>query len=115
MQRMLDLGHFAVDFAFAVEALTQHREIIETKHDVLRRHDDRLAVCGMQDVIGRHHQNARFQLRFKRQRDVHGHLVAVEVGVERGADQWMQLDRLAFDQHRLKRLNAETMQRRRAV
>ena len=46
---------------------------------------------------------------------MHGHLVAVEVGVEGGADQRMQLDRLAFDQHRLERLNAQPMQRRGAV
>jgi len=52
-------------------------------------------------------QHARLELRFQRQRDVHGHLVAVEVGVERRADQGMQLDRLAFDQHRLERLDAE--------
>src|ERR1700688_3751326 len=69
----------------------------------------------MQDVVGRHHQDARLQLRFQRQRNVHGHLVAVEVGVERGADQRLQLDRLALDQHRLERLDAEAMQRRRAV
>ena len=50
-----------------------------------------------------------------RQRHVHRHLVAVEVGVERGADQRMQLDRLALDQHRLERLDAEAVQRRRAV
>jgi hypothetical protein len=48
-------------------------------------------------------------------RHVHGHLVTVEVGVEGGADQRVQLDRLAFDQRRLERLNAETVQRRRAV
>ena len=41
-----------------------------------------------------------------------GHLVAVEVGVEGGADQRMQLDRLAFDKNRLEGLNPETMQRR---
>jgi hypothetical protein len=72
-------------------------------------------LAGMQDVVGRHHQHARFQLRFERQRNVHGHLVAVEVGVERGADQRVQLDRLAFDQLRLERLDAEAVQRRRAV
>ncbi len=44
-----------------------------------------------------------------------GHLVTVEVGVERGADQRMQLDGLAFDQHRLERLDAQAVQRRRAV
>ena len=38
------------------------------------------------------------------------HLVAVEVGVEGGTDQRMQLDCLAFDQHRLESLDAETMQ-----
>ena len=32
-----------------------------------------------------------------------------------GADQRMQLDRLAFDQHRLERLDAEAVQGRRAV
>ena len=44
-----------------------------------------------------------------------GHLVAVEVGVERGADQRVKLDRLALDQHRLERLDAEAVKRRRAV
>ena len=112
---MLDLGHFAVELAFAGQAFAQHRQIIQAEHDVLRRHDDRLTVGRMQDVVGRHHQHARFELRFQRQRNVHGHLVAVEVGVERRAHQRMQLDRLAFDQHRLERLDAQAMQRRRAV
>ena len=114
-ERVLDRGHVAEGLALARHALAHQREVVEAEHDVLRRHDDRLAVRRMQDVVGRHHQHARFQLRFQRQRNVHGHLVAVEVGVERGADQRMQLDRLALDQHRLERLDAEAMQRRRAV
>ena len=73
------------------------------------------AVGGRQDVVGRHHQDARFHLRLERQRNVHGHLIAVEVGVERRADQRVQLDRLAFDQQRLEGLDAQTVQRRRAV
>ncbi len=44
-----------------------------------------------------------------------GHLVAVEVGVERRAHQRVELDRLALDQHRLERLDAEAVERRRAV
>ena len=44
-----------------------------------------------------------------------GHLVTVEVGVERRADERVQLDRLAFGEHRLERLDAEAVQRRRAV
>ena len=46
---------------------------------------------------------------------MHGHLITVEVGVERRADQRMELDRLAFDQYRLERLDAQTMQRGRPV
>src|SRR5210317_821607 len=43
------------------------------------------------------------------------HLVTVEVGVECSTNQRMQLDRLAFDQHRLERLDAETVQGRGTV
>ena len=112
---MLELADVAESHALARLALGHDREVVEAEHDVLRRHDDRLAVRRVQDVVGRHHQHARFQLRFQRQRDVHGHLVAVEVGVEGRADQRMQLDRLALDQHRLEGLDAEAVQRRRAV
>src|SRR3974390_938255 len=136
MQRMVDFGHVAVEAAhdvlllgialelfFFVDfelplarlALAHEREVVEAEHNVLRRHDDRRAVRGMQDVVGGHHQHARFKLRFQRQRNVHGHLVAIEVGVERGADQRMQLDRLALDQHRLEGLDTEAGQRWGAV
>ena len=46
---------------------------------------------------------------------MHRHLVAVEVRVERRTDQRMQPDGLAFHQHRIKSLDAETVQRGRAV
>ena len=46
---------------------------------------------------------------------MHCHLVAVEVGVERGTHQRMELDGLAFDQHRLKSLDTKTMQGRCAI
>ena len=44
-----------------------------------------------------------------------GHLVPVEVRVERGAHERVQADRLALDQHRLEGLDAEAVQRGRAV
>ena len=50
-----------------------------------------------------------------RQRQVHGHLVTVEVGVERLADQRVQLDGLALHQLRLEGLDTEAVQRRCAV
>ena len=46
---------------------------------------------------------------------MYGHLVTVEVGVERGTNQRMQLNGFAFNQNRLKRLDTQTVQGRRTV
>ena len=54
-------------------------------------------------------------MRFKRQRHVDSHLVAVEVSVKRRTHQRMQLDGFTFDENRLKRLNAKAMQGRCAI
>ena len=43
---------------------------------------------------------------------MHSHLVAVEVRVERGADERMQLNGAALNEDRLKRLTAQAVQRR---
>src|SRR5690606_27979156 len=115
VERMLEFGIGTERHAFAGLFLVHEREIVETQDDILRRHDDRLAVGRVQDVVGRHHQHARFQLRFERQRNVHSHLVTVEVGVEGRADERVQTDGLAFDEDRLERLDTKTVQRRRTV
>jgi hypothetical protein len=78
-QSVLDLADIVEDHALARFLGAFLRQVIKAQHDVLGRHDDRLAVGGRQDVVGRHHQDACFQLRFQRQRHVHGHLVAVKV------------------------------------
>ena len=67
--------------------------------------------AGRQDVVRRQHEQPRLGLGLGRQRQVHGHLVAVEVGVERRADERVDLDGLALDEHRLEGLDAETVQR----
>src|ERR1700751_4193979 len=46
---------------------------------------------------------------------MHSHLVAVEIGIERGANERVQLDRFALDQHWFEGLNPETMERRRPI
>jgi hypothetical protein len=115
VERVAHLVDIGEDHAFALHALTLQRDVVEAQDHVLRRNDDRRAVGGRQNVVRRHHQDARLKLGFKRERHVHGHLVAVEVGVEGRADQRVKLDRLAFDQHGLERLDAEAVQRRRAV
>ena len=99
--------------AFAVDPLTGG--VVQAQHHVLRRHDRWLAAGGEQHVVGGQHQGAGFHLRFHRQRDVHGHLVAVKVGVESRAHQRVQLNGFAFDENGLECLDAQTVQRRRTV
>ena len=111
----MHLGQVAERHALALGVEKLARGVVQAEHDVLRRHDDRLAVGGRQDVVRGEHERSRLHLRLERKRNVHRHLVAVEVGVERRAHQRMELDRLAFDQHRLERLDAEAVQRRRPV
>ena len=115
VERALHFGDVGEDDAFAPAVDALARGVVQAQHHVLRRHDRRLAVGREQHVVRRQHQRAGFHLRLDRQRNVHGHLVAVEVGVERRADERMQLDRLALDQHWLERLDAQAVQRRRAV
>ena len=115
VQRDQDGVEVGERLAFSLRALLRHREVVAAENQVLRRHCQRTAVRRRQDVVRRQHQDMAFDLRLGRQRHVHRHLVAVEVGVERRADQGMDLDRLALDQLRLKRLDAETMQGGRAV
>ena len=90
-------------------------QAVQADDHVLGGHGDRLAVGGLEDVVGGQHQDPRLGLRLGGQRQVHRHLVAVEVRVERGADQRVDLDGLALDQLRLEGLDAEAVQRRRPV
>ena len=46
---------------------------------------------------------------------MHSHLVTVEVGIEALADKRMELDGIAFDEHRLEGLNAHAVERRGTV
>ena len=119
-----DFAHFERDqhvvnrserAAFALGSRAGFGEVVKTQHHVLRRNRDGRAVRGRQNIVRRQHQRGGFDLRFGRERNVDGHLIAVEVGVERGAGQRMQLDGLAFDQHGLEGLNSQTVQRGSAV
>ena len=100
-------------FALGVDFVAGH--VIQAQNDILRRHDNRLAVGGRQHVVGSQHQGACFHLRFQAQRHVYRHLVTVEVGVKGRAHQGVQLDGLAFNQNRLKCLNTQAVQGGRTV
>ena len=90
-------------------------EEVQAGHHVQTRHGQRLTGRRGQDVVGGQHQDTRLSLCFCRQRKVHGHLVTVEVGVERLTGQRVQLDSFTLNQHRLERLNTQAVQRRRTV
>ena len=111
-QHFVDVGERA---SLALGTRLGFGQVVNAQHHVLRGHGDRLSRRRRQDVMRRQHQHAGFHLGFRRQRNVHCHLIAVEIGVECGADQRVNLDGLAFHQYRLKSLNAEAVKRRRAI
>ncbi len=96
---------------FSVVLLHVGQEV-DAHDDVLRRRHDRIAVRRGEDVVSREHQEMCFDLRLDRERQVDGHLVAVEVGVVTRAHQGVQRDRVAFDEHRLEGLDAHAVQGR---
>ena len=113
-------GHFGLfqrgeHTALALGAVDDGGQVIQTEDHVLARHGHGVTVRRLQNVVGRHHQRAGFGLSFGGQRQMHCHLVAIEVGVECGAGERRQMDGLTFDQNRLEGLDAQTVQRRSTV
>ena len=92
-----------------------HREVVAAHDHIERRRAHGRAVGQLEYVVGREHEHTRFHLRFHGQRYVYSHLVAVEVGVERAARERVELDSPAVDEHRLERLNTQSVQGRRTV
>ncbi len=81
----------AEDAALALGSLFGLGEVVEAEHHVLRRNGDRVSVGGRENVARGKHQDGGFDLRLGGQGDVHGHLIAVEVSVEGGADSGVNL------------------------
>ena len=107
-------------YALVISALTLGPrsllgQVIDAKHHILRRHRHRSSVGRLQQVVGRQQHKTALGLGFHRQGKMHSHLVSVEVRVEGGTYQGVQLDCLSFYQNGLKGLNAQTVQGRSAV
>ena len=71
-----------------------------------------LPSAGEQEVGGRQHHRPRLLLGGRRERHVDRHLVAVEVRVEGGADERVDLDRRSLDEHWHERLDPQAVERR---
>ena len=62
-------------------------QVEQTDDHVLRRHGHGASIRGLQNVVGRQHEDAGFSLRLCTQRQVNCHLVTVEVSVEGATSQ----------------------------
>ena len=102
----------AEHLACALIVFTNGGQVVAAQDHILRRNGDRCAVRGLQQVAGSQHQHLGLTAGILAQGQVNCHLVTVEVGVERGTCQGVQLDGTALDQDRLKGLNAQTVQGR---
>ena len=91
------------------------RKEINAKHHILRRPHYRFSICWFQKISSGIHKRMRFILRLRRKREVHGHLVAIKIGVKRLADKRRNPYAKVLDEKRSKCLNAEAMQCRGAV
>src|SRR5215475_14449374 len=89
--------------------------VITTQGYVLTWRGNRSAARWRKNIVWSEHQHPRFQLRLDRQRNVHRHLVAIEVGVVRGANERVNANGFTLDQLRFKRLNRETVQSRSTI
>jgi len=109
------LVKIAIAVALALFSGTVDGQIIGAEHHILRRNGNCAAVDGFEQVVGGKHQETRLSLRLAGKRNMDRHLVAVKVSVERSAYQRMQFDCAPLNQDRLKCLNGQLMQRRRAI
>ena len=66
IKSVLDFGDINKLHALARGAFALERKIVQPEHNVLAGNNHRRAVGGMEDVVGRHHQNARLELRLER-------------------------------------------------
>ena len=105
----------AEDFACTLFVLANGGQVVAAKDHILRRDGNRSTVGRLQQVAGSQHQHLRLAAGILTQRQVNCHLVAVEVGVECGTCQRVQLDGTALHQHGVEGLNAQTVQGRCAV
>ena len=115
VERSIDFVQRREDHAFAFLVWQRQRQVVTTHHGILRRAHNRPAVGWSKNVVRRKHQRVGFDLSFDRKRQVNRHLVAVEVRVESFTDQRVQVNRVTFNQDRLKRLDPHAVKRRSTI
>ena len=110
-----DLVDVAEYLAFAALAVLVECEVVGTEDHILSRNRYGLTVGGLEQVACREHEEARLSLSLGGKRYVNRHLVAVEVRVERGTYQRVELDGSALYEHGLECLDTQTVKGWRTV
>ena len=64
----------------------------------------------MKQILIGHHEQPRFRLSFKGERNMYRHLIAVEVSIESRTNQRMKTNGFPFNEQRLESLNSQAMQ-----
>ena len=90
-------------------------EVVGAENHILRGNGNGASVGGLQEVVGGEHKEARLGLSLCGKRNVNRHLVAVEVGVERGTNEGMKLNGSALYKYGLESLDTESVKRGSAV
>ena len=90
-------------------------DVVQAEDHVLGRNRDRRSVGRVEDVVAGQHEQLGLQDGGRAERQVHSHLVPVEVSVERRTGKRVQLEGLALDHLRLEGLDAEAVQGRSPV
>ena len=98
-----------------LETVKGHRQVVSTNDHLVRRQSDRATISWLENVVRRQHEDAGLSLGLRAQRQVHSHLVTIEVGIEGRANERVQLDSFTFNELRLEGLNTQAVQRRCAV
>src|SRR3989304_590361 len=65
--------------------------------------------------MSRQHQMYGFMLTFFRERNMYSHLIAVKIGIVSGTDARMDPNRRPLDQHGIKSLDTQFMERRSTI
>src|SRR5207237_5335283 len=91
------------------------REVIAAQNNIKRRCHYRLSAGRVKEVLTGKHYLACFRNRRTRQGHMNSHLVAIEVGVESGADERMDLDSASVDEDGFECLDTQAVEGRSAV
>ncbi|EKD29813.1 MAG: hypothetical protein ACD_78C00261G0001, partial [uncultured bacterium (gcode 4)] len=84
-------------------------EIVTPEDHILFWHHNRLTIGWIEHILRCDHELGSLELCFIGEWEVDGHLIPIEIGIKGRTTEWVELDRLPFDENRLESLDTETV------